>query len=585
MLKAIAQAAGDDEVADRVRAVRDAFQQYDNGGETRGMPALAEAFDSKVATKAAQWLGYSSDEPSGGKRPAKPHIKVIGGQLPRVVDEAEKALLASEHEVYQRGVLVRPAVVPLKASDERDTLGWRLIPIAATYLVDIMTRSASFVRWDARSKRYVPVDAPDKVAQTYLARAGEWKAPVLAGIVNTPFLRADGSVCQQPGYDTRSGMLFKPGEQTFPPIPERPSKKDACKALAKLREPIEHFPFVSAADEAVALSGMLSALDRCALPSAPPVHGYDAPVAGSGKSKLVDIASVVATGYDAPVIAQGRTEEELEKRLGAALLAGDAIVAIDNCSQPLESAFLCMMLTQQRVKVRILGKSVQPEVPSNAFVCATGNGLTFVGDLTRRSLRCALDPKVERPELRQFAFDPVALAREQRRELVVAGLTVLRAWLVSGDRVEVAPLGSFEVWSRRVREALVWLGCADPCATVENVRADDPERSALAAVLAQWEQHLGLFRRYTTAEVIKCATSMAVERADDGSVIARTPRTEFKAALLNIAGAGRGIDNRRLGIWLAQSEGKIVNSMRLLPKGHREGSKMWALVPKTRGGV
>src|SRR2546422_764061 len=40
MLKAIAQAAGDDEVADRVRAVRDAFQQYGNGGGTTGEPPL-----------------------------------------------------------------------------------------------------------------------------------------------------------------------------------------------------------------------------------------------------------------------------------------------------------------------------------------------------------------------------------------------------------------------------------------------------------------------------------------------------------------------------------------------------------------
>src|SRR5262249_26863698 len=68
----------------------------------------------------------------------------------------------------------------------------------------------------------------------------------------------------------------------------------------------------------------------------------------------------------------------------------------------------------------------------------------------------------------------------------------------------------------------------------------------------------------------------------DGRII-RTPRTEFKAALLNVAGAGGGINNRRLGIWLAQSEGKIVNGMRLLPRGHRQGSKAWGL--EKRGGV
>ena len=46
-----------------------------------------------------------------------------------------------------------------------------------------------------------------------------------------------------------------------------------------------------------------------------PLHAFDAPEAGSGKSYLVDLASTIATGEIAPVIAAGRNEEETEKRL------------------------------------------------------------------------------------------------------------------------------------------------------------------------------------------------------------------------------------------------------------------------------
>ncbi len=170
------------------------------------------------------------------------NIEVAGGQLPQIVNAAEQALLASDNEIYQRGgMLVRPVLSALKASDDRDTKGWRLVQITTTYLVDVMTRSASFTRWDARSKRFVRINAPEQVASTYLAREGEWKAPVLVGVVGTPFLRADGSICQTPGYDSESGLLFKPGGQTFPPIPERPSRRDARKALALLREPNSTF--------------------------------------------------------------------------------------------------------------------------------------------------------------------------------------------------------------------------------------------------------------------------------------------------------------------------------------------------------
>ena len=66
------------------------------------------------------------------------------------------------------------------------------------------------------------------------------------------------------------------------------------------------------------LGAMLTALDRRSMATAP-LHAFTAPVAGSGKSLLVDIAAALTTGQPAPVISQGRTEEELEKRLGAAL--------------------------------------------------------------------------------------------------------------------------------------------------------------------------------------------------------------------------------------------------------------------------
>ena len=506
------------------------------------------------------------------------HIFVQPGKLPEIVDAAEKALLASEHEIYQRGLLVRPAIVPLKGRDELETKGWRLVPISQPYLVDTMTRSADFIRWDGRSRRWVRIDAPARVAQTLLARIGEWRAPVLAGVVNTPLMRADGSICETPGYDVASGLLYRPDGQEYPPVPKKPSKRDAMRALAVLREPIKLFPFVGAPDEAVALSSMLTVVARRSLPTAP-LHGVDATVAGSGKGKLVDICSVLATGYEAPPLAQGKTEEELEKRLGSALLAGASHIALDNCSTPVASDFLCMLLTQPRIKIRPLGRTEEIELPSDAFLTATGNGLTFVGDLTRRSLRCSLDPKVERPELHEFDFEPVALARKRRGELVVAALTVMRAYQLSGERVKLPPFGSFEAWSQRVREALVWVGCADPCATVENIRADDPERLHLAAVLTQWREHLGFFKRYSSADIIKSATGYATN--EQGRISVRMPRDDFKLALLDVAGYGDKINHRRLGIWLAKHEGRIVGGLRIVPKGHnRDGTKVWTLADK-----
>ena len=107
-------------------------------------------------------------------------------------------------------------------------------------------------------KEWVAVNAPDQVAETYLARQGAWKLPMLSGIVHTPFLRADGSICEQPGYDPASGLLFKPDGQSFPPIPREPSKADALAALASSSSCSRRSRSSPTADRSVALSAILT---------------------------------------------------------------------------------------------------------------------------------------------------------------------------------------------------------------------------------------------------------------------------------------------------------------------------------------
>ena len=58
---------------------------------------------------------------------------------------------------------------------------------------------------------------------------------------------------------------------------------------------IKTFPFVAPCDRSVALAGMLTALDRLSMDTAPLI-AFTAPTAGTGKSLLVDIIAVLATG-------------------------------------------------------------------------------------------------------------------------------------------------------------------------------------------------------------------------------------------------------------------------------------------------
>src|SRR5262249_27140501 len=160
--------------------------------------------------------------------------------------------------------------------------------------------------------------------------------------------------------------------QVFPPVPSHPSKLDAQKALEQLRQPIATFPLVTDADRSVALAGMLTVLDRRSMTTAP-LFAFTSPAAGTGKSLLVDLISVLCAGRLMPVLSQGKSEGEFEKRLGASLLAGDACISIDNCEQPLSGALLCQALTQGELNIRVLGYSRNVSTAMNASIFATGN--------------------------------------------------------------------------------------------------------------------------------------------------------------------------------------------------------------------
>lgn len=506
-------------------------------------------------------------KPSG-----RPTIRIKAGRLPKVVDLAEQALMDAGLQLYQRGsMIVRPSMTKVLIADGRRTPAQRLVHVKSHHIAEAMTRAAHWERFDGRLEAWVSTDCTLRIADTYLAREGMWNLPVLTGIINCPTLRPDGSILEQPGYDEATGLLFDPQGACFPFMTPEPDRDEALAALSYLRTLIDTFPFISAADRAVALSGILTTAIRRSIPTAP-LHAFNAPVAGSGKSLLVDIASVVVAGRPAAVIAQGKTEEEMEKRLGAALIAGDALVSIDNCESALGGELLCQALTQPTLKIRVLGKSLNAEVPSNAAMFATGNNLTLAGDMTRRAIRCSLDPGVERPELREFDRDPIATVQAARGDYAIAALTVLRAYHVAGRPQQATPLGSFVDWSRWVRDALIWLGEADPCATMEEVRGADPKLEALTMVIEQWQAVLGQ-RRVSVKEVIEAAVEQAPSLF--GRPEFRHP--DFREALLVVAGDGGAINSRRLGKWLSANQNRIIDGMKIMADGVLTGIARWRL--------
>ena len=501
-----------------------------------------------------------------------PTIELIIGDIEGVANQAERALIAAKRNVYQRdGAIVCIGEQHLHTAGGTQISAQRIFRLAQYALLEHLASSATWMKWDGRKHSLAKTSPPMWVAQTLMERQGRIGLPVLAGVIGAPTLRRDGSVLDQPGFDEATGLYFDPQGEVFPSIPDNPTKEDALQAVGKLKALIKDFPFVSAADRSVSLSMMLTACVRRSLRTAP-LHAFTAPAAGTGKSTLVDLSCILATGREAGVLAQGRSDEETEKRLASALLAGDQVITLDNCVLPLEGELLCQMLTQTTVKPRILGRSETPEISTSALLAATGNGLIVGGDMTRRTLYGCLDAGVERPEERQFDVDVIHEAKRCRPELVVAALTVLRAFKVVGSPRQKPSLGSFEDWSSGVRDALVWVGEADPCDTMSRMRALDPKLEALTAVLAAWMEALET-RRVSTATLVELA--MRQVQGDAGQVVFQHPK--LRAALISVAGAGLtgAISSRVLGRWLGGNADRRVGGFRIVRLGLVAGSPTW----------
>jgi hypothetical protein len=506
----------------------------------------------------------------------RPVVQVMGGALRGIIDEAERQLVGVDTGIFQRGdVIVRPAQTPIPIAENREAIGLRLVPVKVNHLVERLTDVVDFRRFDARSKAWVSIDCPQKIAATYLERIGAWHLRVLTGITNAPTLRPDGTIIDRPGYDDATGVLYDPLGVIFPDVTAAPTKNDALAALTVLKGLIATFDFVDDASRSVSLSGFLTSVSRYALATAP-MHAFRAPVAGSGKSMLVDAAAMIASGHEAPVISPGKSEEETEKRLGAAMIAGHRIISFDNVEYPLGGVLLCQALTQPAVSIRVLGKSELIVVPNTATFFATGNNLSVVGDMSRRTIIGSLDPGCEQPELRKFETgDPISLIRRDRPRYVAAVLTILRAFHLAGRPQSKDPLGSFADWSGLVRGALVWLGAADPCETMANARAEDPKFKELSNVIHQWD--LALQGEIVTAKELIDHALVDDPQSSLDQYRRAYRHPELREALLVVAGDGGSINSRRLGNWLSSVKGRIVDGRRIAPETMLNGISRWKL--------
>jgi hypothetical protein len=501
---------------------------------------------------------------------------IIEEKLAKLSRMAIEALIhAKKNDIYVRaGILVRVVRVKRKSTQAclRAPGAPSIVPITFAYLRLQLDLAAKWVRLGL-NEILIPALPPTWVCDTILDRS-EWPFPQLEGVIETPTLRANGTVIDRPGYDPESGLLYLP-QLEFPPVPAEPTLDQAAAAAVILLEPFRDFPFVSEDDKAACLAATLSVIGRSAIEGPVPMFGVRSPTPGTGKGLLVRTITLMSTGREPALTTLSRREEEFRKRLLSIALQGVPVVAIDNIEGALGSPTLAAALTTTEFADRLLGASKFIRAPLTAVWFATGNGLRFQGDVGRRVIPIDLDAKVEHPESRTgFKHAPlIEYVLRERSHLVVAGLTLLRAYHLAGRRRHGLPrIGSFEEWDDLIRGACLWVGVGDPAAGRSRIRdEDDEDLETIRALYAAWVEQFGESPQ-TVAAAIKAAEAADALR---DALSAFDPRASVAAKL----------DARVIGNRLKAIRGRVVNGHRLeRAPSHAQNRVHWRVVRSDQDG-
>jgi putative DNA primase/helicase len=372
--------------------------------------------------------------------------------------------------------------------------------------------------------------------------------------VRVPSIDDRGEIQFIPGYDPHT-WLFHDKLPIFD-VPPKPSYDNAKRAAKALLFPFSKYQFDNrAAGEALLLAAIFTAIERPFLPVAP-MFVVRSSMPGTGKGKIVRGLVRLAFDTDPVFITWGGSSEEFEKRLAALLLRTPGVLSIDNANgMQIKGDLIESIITEGRADIRPLGYSKIVKVRNRSLITLTGNNPIITGDMARRALSIEIVPRSADPERDRYPFDPAEIIQRRRTDLVMAAFIAMRAFRLAGmPRQGLPAVGSFDDWSRRVRDPVYWLTGYDVSEGFRQNKAEDPRRQADASLLSALHQHFGT-APFKAADVIAVHKKVADQRRSSLTLPAPTqPEQALHGAVEDVLGS-KGVDPKYFGFWARRLKG------------------------------
>ncbi|KAB7738416.1 hypothetical protein F2P47_17295 [Parvibaculum sedimenti] len=489
---------------------------------------------------------------------SKATIRVEPGNIHLTADAAEQ-VLATSGRFFQNG----HRIVEIATDPGTGQVSMRLVEMSE--LIKVLAEKVDWLKYDASSKQMHRIDPPSRALMVLHESRTFKHLPVLKGLANQPYFRADLSLVRNSGYDAASCIYGVFDDQAFF-VSANPTKEDAIAALNELKDIVSEYCFVSDIDRAAALAGMLTATLRTSLPQAPLLHSRGCGP-GTGKSHLNSVLTAFATPQISAPLSFATGESEFQKKLFAELLTSPAVINFDNLTSDLipHNCF-CTALTSEYISDRILKSSRTITVGTRTLMLSSGNNVGPVRDLARRTITINLDPRCEMPAMRSFARpNLLEEIRRRRTHYVSLALTIVHAWVCAGKPItDCRAFSGYEMWSQLCRQPLLWLDECDPVKSVIQALAEDPDREMLRRLHLCWQYEFGDYGG-TVRQLLN------PKAPPDGESL------ELQEVIHEIAGERDGINHRRLGKWIARHAGQVVDGLYFEKARSKRSVDVWLL--------
>lgn len=467
----------------------------------------------------AEWSGVPFPSGGGGPPPGasgaqgaeagpqRPEIQVNKRQLDAVCADAVDALMAWNETPDPAGA---PRPYAYTRSSQLVRLvrrhdGLAIEAMNENAVFGLLARAADWIKFTSEGR--VPCAPVRDVARDMLAFPSP-RLPAIESVAATPLFARDGRLVAARGYDAEERLWLEPARNLRQLAVADPLREIARSKELLLTELLGDFPFVNTSDRAHAVAAILLPFVRRMIDGPTPLHLFEAPVAGTGKSLLANVVSVIVQGVPAEARSFSNQEEEARKMLTAELARGRPLILLDNANErrKIDSPTLAAVLTAHIWSDRILGRTEMTDLPNLALWVLTANNPSVSMEIARRCVRVRIDPHQDRPWMRSDFRHPnlVAWAMENRAALVRACIVLTQHWIDAGQPAGGRPLGSFERWAAVIGGILECAGIEGFLGSLEELYEEADTEGALwrEFVQAWWEafgsevKHVGELCRF-----------------------------------------------------------------------------------------